>query len=76
LRGSDWLALLKGNKVLWNLTAAWSPSSAVFSDDCKYLFVNDYNELYAIRVSDGKVVDKHVSDEFVAPLEACHKKGS
>ena len=75
LRGNDWLALLKGKEVLWTLKAEWSPEAVVFSNDCKYLFVNDFNKLYAIRVSDGKVVDKHVSDEFVAPLEACYEKG-
>ena len=75
LRGKNWLALVRGRKVIWNLTAAWSPDVAIFSDNCMYLFVSDYNTLYAIRASDGKVMDKYTSNEFLVPLSACYTKG-
>jgi len=69
LAGPDWVALIRENQVLWNLTAEWSPKVLSFTPDCKYLFVGSVNRVYAI--ADGIAVDSASDEYFVMAIETC-----
>ncbi len=71
LAGEYWVALVEANsgRVLWNITADWSPTNLTFSPDCKYLFVSSGNEVYALR--DGKAVDSVSDSNFIFSVTVC-----